>query len=197
MSIIEDLRNEIKRIESSDNEGLNSIDDNPKTDSYQKTYQKALKLLGYHAYSKASLAKKLLDSGFDQNDVEIALKNLENCNLLNDYQYALSIATSQMLNKGKGKIIVKHKLKEKLIDDEIIEQVFNQIDQNYSDEIKYKQYEILDNYCNKLLREVYDNHRDKIKDDYQKYQSFCRKIYAYAQRRAINSSLVGEIINKI
>ena len=87
----------------------------------------AFALLTRKEYSKAELIEKLNLYALDQAEVIQLVEELSDQNYQSDQRVAEMVLASQM-RKGKGPNQIKHALKKKVLDRELIDDEFNDID---------------------------------------------------------------------
>lgn len=80
------------------------------------------KLLARRDYSVFELTKKAQEKGFNVTDITESLKKLQRLNYQSDTRFVESMITSY---RGKyGKVVIKRKCREKGIDSELFEQIW-------------------------------------------------------------------------
>jgi len=99
-----------------------------------KALTKALELLSKRSYSKQILVDKLLEKEFEVDEIDAAVKKLEELDFIDDKKYAESLAREYLEIRRYGAYRVKLKLKEKKIPEEIIKNVISGINQQTEDE---------------------------------------------------------------
>lgn len=82
---------------------------------------KAFRLLAVRARSRSELAGRLREAGFAAIIIESVLADLERVQLLNDHEFALSFARSQIVTRPCGEFLLRRELKGKGIADDLIE----------------------------------------------------------------------------
>lgn len=92
----------------------------------KKAEEFALRLLARKDYSRAEMRQKLGQKGFSGEEIEKVLHKLSVRQLLNDLRYAQRLANYYGQEKLWGPWRIKHKLKEKGICPEIVEEVIGQ-----------------------------------------------------------------------
>ena len=78
-------------------------------------------LLAHREHSRKQLADKLAQRGFERDDIDCALDELQADNLLNDERFAESYL-QQRMQKGFGPLRIRHELRDRGISDDIIRQ---------------------------------------------------------------------------
>ncbi|MFW5665671.1 MAG: regulatory protein RecX, partial [Coleofasciculus sp.] len=80
------------------------------------------KLLARREYSTYELTQKAQAKGFDANDITESIEKLQRLNYQSDTRFVESMITSY---RGKyGKIVIKRKCRDKGIDSELFEQIW-------------------------------------------------------------------------
>lgn len=86
----------------------------------KKAKEKALRLLSVRARSEQEMRGRLYDAGFDDGVAEKTIQDLLRIGLLNDREFALSFARSQMVTRPCGEMLLRRELKRKGVPDEFI-----------------------------------------------------------------------------
>jgi len=98
-------------------------------DQIESAYQKALNFIAYKPRTTFDVRKKLMDGGYPDQIVETILEKLLEKGYLNDQQFAENWIENKSLNKPRGKKLIRLELKQKNIDQEIIDEAVNQMEQ--------------------------------------------------------------------
>lgn len=93
----------------------------------EKAKETAFSYISYKMRSRKEVVDKLL-LNYNEEIVNKVIKLLEGYNYINDKQYAISFTKDKINFNKYGKIKIKYLLKQKGIDDIIIEQAFNEFD---------------------------------------------------------------------
>lgn len=96
--------------------------------SSASAYDAALRLLGVRARSRAELLKRLQDKDFPAEEIESVMARLERANLLDDNDFAQQWVRSRHLHSGKGRSALRHELRNKGVDQLIIDEALSQVD---------------------------------------------------------------------
>ena len=109
---------------------MRSGDDAPRTPAAQEAQAKdvCLRLLTDRARSRAELAKKLADKGFDEEVAVRVLDRLTVVGLIDDASFAAQWVHSRHTYSGKGKRALAMELRTKGVAPEIAAQALDQID---------------------------------------------------------------------
>ena len=107
----------------------------------------ALWLLGKRDYSVGKIKLKLKEKDFSQEEIDHTISYLLDKKFIDDERFAKNFVRSQINIKPIGKYKLKMKLKEKLISDEIVNKVLADIsdedEKNFAKELVRKKYQIL------------------------------------------------------
>jgi regulatory protein len=87
---------------------------------------RALGLLGYRARSRAELSQRLIQAGYDRDEVAAALDDLEAVGLVNDEQFARQLATQELQARGSGRRLVLAALRRAGVNVELAERVVDE-----------------------------------------------------------------------
>jgi len=103
------------------------IDDILFNEEKKKAKDRALRFLSYRDRSEKEIRTKLKDVGYDDKIVEWVISELKRLRFIDDRRFALNYAQSQMLIRPKGEYVLKRELKQKGIDEELIDQTIEAI----------------------------------------------------------------------
>lgn len=95
--------------------------------NYEETKEKALRLLEFRNHSEKELLRKLTSVGADRQDIEKTMDFLKEYHLVNDREYARSLAVDLQNLKKYGKFRIKSELFAKGIDTEIVEEIMAEL----------------------------------------------------------------------
>lgn len=96
--------------------------------SSASAYDAALRLLGVRARSRSELQKRLQDKDFPAEEIDAVMDRLERAQLLDDNDFAQQWVRSRHLHSGKGRTALRHELRNKGVDQVIIEDALSQVD---------------------------------------------------------------------
>ena len=133
----------------------------------------AFYLISHKMYSKKSLTEKLIQKGFQADDVENTINKLVRLNYVNDEKFADELI-KYLTSKGKGPFYIKNELKQQGIDNEIISKLLD----NKTEEEPYLQ---IINIMKKKYPKFNGNDRNEI-----------RKIAMFFQRRGFSSQDIAK-----
>lgn len=117
----------------------------------------AMKLLGVRPYSEFELCQKLQKKGFTLKEINSALIDCIRYGFLNDELYAKDYANI-LSARGYGKFVIIRKLREKRLNEELINQAIAQLNDPMSDAQKSFDFKI------RMLQNEKDprKHREKL-----------------------------------
>lgn len=146
-------------------------------DQIEAAFQKSLRFIAYKPRTNFDVRKKLIESGYPEEIVEIILQRLEEKGYINDHQFANNWSENKSLNKPRSKKLIRLELKQKSIDEEIIEEVVNRMDSD--DELAIRAAE---KYYRKLsnLEEI----------------TFRRRLTGFLLRRGFSYSVIKPIVDQ-
>ena len=136
--------------------------------------EKAVIYLTYRDRSESEILTKLIDAGFDANVAQNAVNELRTIGYLDDTRYAMKYLSERMRTKALSKKSLGFELKNKGIDEEIIEKALS--------EFEIDDYEV-------ALREG--------KRKFGKYNLDDNKIEQKAYRFLLHRGFSYEIVNKV
>ena len=87
-----------------------------------KAKERALNLLSFRAHSKKELEQKLKQKSFDESSAKQAVEKMSELGLLNDFEFAKSLANELIFRKFYSGSRVKYELSKKGIDKNIIDE---------------------------------------------------------------------------
>jgi regulatory protein len=94
---------------------------------FGKAKNRACNYLGYKCRTKKEIIVKLKDD-FNLDIIEEVLLFLEKYNYIDDYKYCIAFISEKMRLKGYGKIRLKYELKNKGVDDDVINKAIDELD---------------------------------------------------------------------
>lgn len=146
-------------------------------DQLEAAFQKSLRFIAYKPRTNFDVRKKLIESGYPEEIVEMILQRLEEKGYINDHQFANNWSENKSLNKPRSKKLIRLELKQKSIDEEIIEEVVNRMDSD--DELAIRAAE---KYYRKLsnLEEI----------------TFRRRLTGFLLRRGFSYSVIKPIVDQ-
>jgi regulatory protein len=88
----------------------------------KKARDRALNFLSYRDRSEKEIRTKLKDVGYDENIIDWVIGELKRLKFLDDERFAQSYVQTQMITRPVGEYFLKRELKQKGVDEELIEQ---------------------------------------------------------------------------
>ena len=149
------------------------------SDNTQYAFDSAVNLISFKMRTRSEIFEKLLNRKIDEQAIEAALEKLENYGYVNDRDYAAEYVRSAMNSGRYGKRVIEFKMKQKGIDDDVIEQAL----QIYTpDEEKQM--------ARKLLVSLRRKYQDE--DDFKKR----RKIFSGLARRGFDYDIINTLLSE-
>lgn len=119
-----------------------------------KAKERALNLLSFRAHSKKELEQKLKQKSFNEVSAKRAVEKMSELGLLNDFEFAKSLANELIFRKFYSGSRVKYELSKKGIDKNIVDDILEEMD--------FDEYEIAKKFVQKKCRNIL-NLDEKIK----------------------------------
>lgn len=148
--------------------------------NYEQTMKKAVNILNVCSKTRAQLFASLLAHGGRADIVDEVLDRLEETKLIDDTLIAKDYIYNAINLKKTGPKAVKYKLREKGIDDAIIEEVL----EDYTYEL---QVEVACEIAEKKLRLI------RSKNSYEKRQ----KLYTFLSSKGFSYSVINSVIESV
>jgi regulatory protein len=145
--------------------------------SKAKSY--AYRLLAIRPRSIKEIKEKLKKKGFEEGLVLEVIDYLEKLDYLNDHQFASAWVNNRISTKPVGLRKLRYELKDKGIDNKIIEEALNKLKENYNE------YEAACDLAKSRMKKLSKVDRIKVK----------RRIFDYLLRRGFSYELVCEVMN--
>ena len=98
------------------------------TDERNKAHERALLFLSYRPRSKAEVTRRLIRQGFDKSVVSGEVERLSETGLLDDSAFAQYWISNREQFRPRGQYALRQELRQKGIDDTIIDGLLHQID---------------------------------------------------------------------
>ena len=144
----------------------------------EKAKSAAFRLLSYRMRSCKEMSDKLKEKGFPKDIVHTVIQDLKRINYLNDSEFAKAFVESRLNHNPKGKMLLRHELSQKGVENKIIDEV---IGEKISPE---KEEDIA-----RLLAEKVWQKKKNVEKNKRK-----AKTYNYLARRGFPASLVTKIL---
>ncbi|NDI33316.1 RecX family transcriptional regulator [Chengkuizengella sediminis] len=145
----------------------------------QIVHRQAIRMISRRANSRYELKQKLSEKGYEENQIEHTLDQLESTKYIDDYHYALNLANYRIKHQKKGLKWIEQELSQKGINKVTITQVIQELDKELEYETAY------------LLAK---KRWDKQSGESTKKKS---KISSFLLRRGFEYSLIRNIIEKV
>ncbi len=142
-----------------------------------RTWQKGLKFISYKPRTRKEVSTYLLKQGYNPEQVESVLDKLQAENWINDNHYAEQFIAQRLSSNPKGKKLIAFELRNRGIDQEIINKQIEVIDQE-------KELQL----ANKLIEKKYT--QTKFED----WDTFQRKMSGFLQRRGFSYDVIYTIL---
>jgi regulatory protein len=95
-------------------------------DEKQRCWAASLRLLGVRSQSRMELQRRLLGKKFSPEATELALSRAEDAGFINDETFAKEWIDSRLRNQPKGRYLLKQELKQKGVDEPLIDRLLGQ-----------------------------------------------------------------------
>ncbi len=147
-------------------------------------YEAELILLNYLKYrfrSKKEIIQKLKSKKISQTTIDILVQQYEEKGFINDENFAESLVLDLISRRPQGTYAIKQKLRQKGIDNEVIQQL---ADQYFSNDTEY---------------EMAKRALSKLKSRYMKYEGVERrnKALAFLQRKGFSYSCAKRCVEEV
>lgn len=152
-----------------------NIEEIKKSDDLKKAKDRARHYLSYRPRSTGEIKKYLRDKGFNIDIIQKIIEDFKSTGLLNDSKFAKMWIKNRNINNPKGHYALRMELKEKGVDDRIIEEALQLADEEKN----------IRKAANKAIRKY------KNKDDAK------NKIISYLSRRGFPGELSINIVNEL
>ncbi len=146
-------------------------------DAVQKAYDRALDYLAYRPRSSAELRRYLRKKQVSTEVGEAVLERLSAAGLLDDGAFARYWVENRETFKPRGRRALRHELRQKGIDDELIAEVLSEIDE---EESAYR--------AAVSQAQRYDHLDDRV---------FRQKMYGFLRRRGFGYEVVRETVSRL
>lgn len=88
--------------------------------------QKVLRLLNRRIYSEKEIRDKLKKKGYEDKTIQIVVQDLKEISLIDDYSFAKAFVSDRLRLNPKGSFKISYELKQKGINQTIINRVFDE-----------------------------------------------------------------------
>ncbi len=154
------------------------IDRLKQQDTYEAAYQKALRFLGYRPRSEAEVQRKLNEHGYEAPVVEATIQRLKESGYLGDQQFARTWIENRNTFRPRGKRLLALELRQKGLQDEIIEQALSETEDETS-----LAYQTAIKYARRLSG--------------ADWETFRKRLGAYLMRRGFSYGTISPILHQV
>ena len=152
---------------------------------FDKYLNKALHFLSYRARSEKEVREKLVLKKAPAEIIERIIASLKEHKFLNDVEFARQFIEQRLRFKPKSLRIIKMELKQKGVDQEIIDEAFVNLQKNSEEDISLNDLE----YAKKLVERKIDKYRDLPR------QIVYQKLGAFLARRGFDWDTIKKSID--
>jgi regulatory protein len=145
------------------------------SDLIESGYQKALKYIAFKPRTQFDVRKKLLESGFEVQIIDLIIEKLIDKEYINDHQYAQNWIENKSITQPRSKKLITWELKNKKVSDEIIEDVVKKMEPDEG--LAFKAAEKYARRLSNCEKEV-----------------FLRRLSGFLQRRGFSYSIVKPVV---
>ncbi|MFC1939838.1 regulatory protein RecX [Chloroflexota bacterium] len=153
------------------------IDALTKSDHFQRCLNAATHYLGYRPRSEAELRRKLGQRGFDRDTQEAVITRLKNQGLVDDMAFAQFWKENRESFNPRSRQLTRLELRQKGLDDGIVEQVVAAIDDDDS-----------------AYRVALNKARSLPHSDYQKFR---RRLGEHLRRRGFSYGVINHTVERL
>jgi len=145
-------------------------------DNTQYAFDSALTLLSHKMRTRSELEKRLTDRGIDPGAVDAAMQKLISYGYVDDEAYARSFVESAVLAAKDGPKAVRHKLKQKGLDNRVIDTAMQAYD-------------------NDTEKQIAASHLETLKKRYAGDDKQRQKTYAALSRRGFGYDVISSLLS--
>ena len=153
----------------------------PHKEEPKKALRRAIRYLVYRDRSRNEMVRYLERKRFSANTVDETLAFLENNGYINDPRFALQFGKSRIENKKVGKLRLERELKNKGLENQIIDETLRSLYEEY-DEL-----EVAMACAQKKLESSVSNDIEKER----------RRLAKFLERRGFSTSLVYQVVTQL
>ena len=140
----------------------------------------AYRLLNYRPRTEQEIRDKLKKKGFTGDIIDCLVCKLKDRSLIDDHNFARLWIESRMQSSSHGFLRIRHELRQKGIDKNIIEDIAEQFKKDFNEPDMAKRL------VEARLKSVCGLHKDKAR----------QRLYSYLQRRGFSDSIIYKAINE-
>jgi len=149
-----------------------------KSDASEEAYQKALRFLDYRPRTEKEIRQKLIQKGFDVEDIDLVLQKLQNANLVQDQQFAIMWIENRNEFHPRSQRLMRLELRNKGVSNQMIETA---LAESLEDE------ELATRAAIKYARKL----------DPQDWITFRKRLSAYLARRGFSYGTIAPVVRKV
>lgn len=149
-------------------------------------WDSALRLLGVRARSRQEMRERLTRKGFEDDVVDETMARLDKHGLLDDEDFASEWVRSRSRNSGKGRVALRHELRNKGIDESIISETIAEIDPEAEREIA----------AQLVTRKLTPSAAERITADRAEREKALRRLVGMLVRRGYSQSLAFDVVGE-
>lgn len=139
---------------------------------------RALRFLAYRARSEKEVVDKLAEIGYDEKIITWVVSELKRLGFVNDEEFVRSFCNSKMTYKPMGERLLRQQLREKGINEEIIEKA---LEETYSEKNQVE-----------IAKSLAERRKQQYKDlDWRKRR---KRIADFLFRRGFNWEVIEEVL---
>lgn len=162
-----------------DEEKLLSI---AKKENLAKCKETALKIIERSYKTEKEMQKRLMEKGFDSDNINIVISFLKEYNFINDNNYTKMYVKDKITSQGKQKI--KYSLIRKGISSDIIDNVIEEIRVDDEKEVAFE-----------LAKKKYKSLLRSEKDRYKLWNKLCRYLVGRGYDYSISKDVTNQILD--
>ena len=140
----------------------------------------AYRLLSYRPRTEQEIRDKLKKKGFTGDIIDCLVSKLRDRSLIDDHNFARLWIESRMQSSSYGFLRIRHELRQKGVDKNIIEDIAEQFKKDFNEPDMAKRL------VEARLKSVCSLHKDKAR----------QRLYSYLQRRGFSDSIIYKVINE-
>lgn len=147
----------------------------------QQIQERAFRLLAGRAHSEKELRLKLSQKGFSRQAISSALDELKEKGFIDDHAFATAFARQRLLKKPVGKFRLSQELKQKGVDEKVVDSVIDEVYGDTSEE--------------ELARKLLQKQKQRYAGLTQQEQK--RRLNEFLLRRGFSWETIAEIIEPL
>lgn len=149
----------------------------PIEEQFNRAYTRALKFLSYRPRSEKEVRVFLSQKGFETLVIENVIKLFREQQFLNDLEFSKWWTEQRQGSRAKSKLFIKQELKQKGIEEGMIEETFEEAEDDFETAKKYF---------------------EKRKKRFEKYSGdeYLQKAAAFLQRRGFSWEVVKKVLKE-